>query len=131
MEITGQHAEAFGRKERAAEIAEEATQGRLVTHLGLILHELPGGLTTPARQEERGDIVELPPERASDFGDSILPFVNTQGQEVEDYLETSPILESLPVWEEDRVFTLDATLFRMDHHSVPLVAERLVKVLGS
>lgn len=167
LEVTDQYAEAFGRQDRAAEIAEEyeqliadtsgqlspehdvviltatpngfnvfteeSAQGRLAADLGLTLHELPDDLAAPSRQGGggRGDIVEVSTERASDFGDSTLLFVNTQGQEPEEYLETVPILESLPAAEDDRVLTLGATSFRMDYYSVPLAAERLAELLGS
>ncbi|MEU1715152.1 hypothetical protein [Nocardiopsis dassonvillei] len=63
---------------------------------------------------------EVTTERASDFGDNTLLFVNTQGQEPEDYLKTAPVLENLPAWEDGRVPTLGATSFRMDYYSVPL-----------
>lgn len=74
---------------------------------------------------------EVSTERASDFGDSTLPFANTQGREPEDYLETAPVLENLPAWEDGRVLTLGATSFRMDYYSMPVAAERLAEVLGS
>jgi len=111
---------------------EESAQGRLVTDLGLAVHALPDDVGAPSGQGgERSDIVELSSERASDFGDATLLFVNTQGQEIEDYLEVSPTLESVPAWEDDRVFTLGAASFRMDYYSVPVVAERLTEVIGS
>ncbi len=167
LDVTDQYADAFGRQDRAAEIAEEyeqlvadtsgrlsaehdvviltgtpngfnvfteeSAQGRLAADLGLTLHELPDDLAAPSGQggEGRGDIVQVSTERASDFGDSTLLFVNTQGQEPEDYLETAPVLENLPAWEDGRVLTLGATSFRMDYYSVPLAAERLAEVLGS
>lgn len=110
---------------------EESAQGRLVTDLGLTVHALPDDVSAPGGQGgERGDIVELSAERASDFGDATLLFVNTQGQEVEDYLEVSPTLENIPAWEEGRVFTLGPASFRMDYYSVPLVADRLTEVLA-
>ncbi|MBB6118235.1 Fe2+-enterobactin ABC transporter substrate-binding protein [Nocardiopsis algeriensis] len=109
----------------------ESAQGRFVTDLGLTLAELPASAQASSQGGARSDIVELSTEDASDMGDSTLLFVNTQGQEVEDYLETAPNLEKLDSWKDGRVFTLGATSFRMDHYSVPLMAERLVEVLGS
>jgi iron complex transport system substrate-binding protein len=41
-------------------------------------------------------MVEVTTERASDFGDNTLLFVDTQGQEPEDYMEAAPVLENLP-----------------------------------
>lgn len=110
----------------------ESAQGRLVEELGLTLHELPDDLTVSGAQggPERSDIVQLSPERASDFGDSTLLFVNLQGEEVEDYPEAAPTLGNLPAYEEDRAHTVGAEAFRLDYYSVPLVTERLVEVLG-
>ncbi|MET9784444.1 Fe2+-enterobactin ABC transporter substrate-binding protein [Nocardiopsis alba] len=110
----------------------ESAQGRLIDELGLTLHEMPEDLAASGNQggPERADIVRLSPEHASDFGDSTLLFVNTQGEEPADYAETAPILESTPAYEEDRAFTLGAEAFRLDYYSVPLIADRLVELLG-
>lgn len=111
---------------------EESAQGRLLDELGLTLHEMPDDLTVSGAQGAHGrtDIVQLSPERASDFGDSTLLFVNVQGEEVEDYPETVPTLENVPAYEEDRAHTLGAAAFRLDYYSVPLITDRLVEVLG-
>lgn len=110
----------------------ESAQGRLLDELGLTLHEMPDDLTASGVQggAQRADIVQLSPERASDFGDSTLLFVNLQGQEVEDYTEAAPTLNNLPAYEEGRAHTLGAEAFRLDYYSVPLITDRLVEILG-
>ncbi len=106
----------------------ESAQGRLATDLGLTLQELPEGAAADSTQGARTDIVGVAPENADALGDATLLFVNPQGDELDSYLETAPILESLAGWEEDRAFTLGPSSFRMDYYSVPLLAERLVEV---
>ncbi|MDA0566813.1 Fe2+-enterobactin ABC transporter substrate-binding protein [Streptomonospora sp. S1-112] len=107
---------------------EESALGGLVTDLGLTLHEFAEG--EAVERADRADTVEVAHENASAFGDSTLLFVNTQDEAVEDYLETAPNLAETPAYREDRAFTLGAESFRMDHYSIPLVAERLTEVLG-
>ncbi|QUX25717.1 Fe2+-enterobactin ABC transporter substrate-binding protein [Nocardiopsis sp. MT53] len=109
----------------------ESAQGRLATDLGLTLQELPEDAAADSTQGARTDIVGVAPENADALGDATLLFVNPQGDELDSYLETAPILESLPAWEDERAFTLGPSSFRMDYYSVPLLAERLTEVLPS
>lgn len=109
-----------------------SAQGRLLDDLGLSLHEMPEDLTAAGAQggADRTDIVQLSPERASDFDDSTLLFVNLQGQKIADYIDSYPTLENIPAYEEDRIFTVGAEGFRMDYYSSRLISERLVEHLG-
>ncbi|MEU0491180.1 Fe2+-enterobactin ABC transporter substrate-binding protein [Nocardiopsis sp. NPDC006139] len=109
----------------------ESAQGRLATDLGLTLQELPEDAAADSTQGARTDIVGVAPENADALGDATLLFVNPQGDGLDSYLETAPILESLPAWEDERAFTLGPSSFRMDYYSVPLLAERLTEVLPS
>lgn len=110
----------------------ESAQGKLLADLGLNQHEMPEDLTAAGAQggADRTDIVQLSPERASDFDDSTLLFVNLQGEEIADYAESYPTLENIPAFEDDRAFTVGAEGFRMDYYSSRLISERLVENLG-
>ncbi|SIO85503.1 Fe2+-enterobactin ABC transporter substrate-binding protein [Nocardiopsis sp. JB363] len=109
-----------------------SAQGKLLADLGLTQHEMPEDLTADGAQGGAGrtDIVQLSPERASDFDDSTLLFVNMQGEEITDYVESYPTLENVPAYEDDRVFTVGAEGFRLDYYSSRLISERLVEHLG-
>ncbi|WP_017592798.1 Fe2+-enterobactin ABC transporter substrate-binding protein [Nocardiopsis potens] len=106
----------------------ESPQGRLLGDLGVPQHEFAEGEAT--RREGRSDTLSVSSENASAFGDASLLFVNTLGEEVEEYTETAPNLAKTPAFEEDRAFTLGAEAFRLDYYSVPIVTDRLVEVLG-
>ncbi|TDQ48231.1 Fe2+-enterobactin ABC transporter substrate-binding protein [Actinorugispora endophytica] len=106
-----------------------SAQGRFADDLGLTTHEMDGSVARA--QEGRSDIAQVSLEDAEEFGDSTLLFVNTRGEEAADYLDEVPVLSSLPAGEEDRIFTLGPESFRIDYYSAPIVADRLVELLGS
>ncbi|MBB5434769.1 ABC transporter substrate-binding protein [Nocardiopsis composta] len=128
LEDAGEIAAMTGTPEKFFVFTPESAQGRFFADLGLTQHEFAEGEAKAT--EGRADTVEVSLEKASAFGEASLLFVNTGGEEIEDYAKMAPNLEKTPAFEEDRAFTLGPAAFRLDYYSVPVVADRLVEVLG-
>ncbi|MFW5416524.1 Fe2+-enterobactin ABC transporter substrate-binding protein [Nocardiopsis sp. CNT-189] len=128
LEGAGEIAAMTGTPEKFYVFTPESAQGRFFADLGLVQHEFSEDDAVPT--EGRADTVEVSLEKASAFGEASLLFVNTGGEKVGDYADMAPNLEKTPAFEEDRAFTLGPAAFRLDYYSVPVVADRLVEVLG-